>query len=424
MNRIIRCQNILILLGIVLFSGVNGFEAYSEEAFKGGSINISSEAVTGENSGYEVPAEALAEKGQAVVIELMDIPELLEKGGAIARTWDAQTSLYREAYSEVDAAYDSIYQDTKDSYDSQIEELRDRLSEAEPDNKAGIRAEINSLNKQKNQELKSIRQDIKKNGDAENSRIRSVERNLYDAKKNAGNKYQGMFFDYKEMELSKSALEQKLLLSAGEYEKTVREAALGGASSAEVQSKKAEMESDENSLESMNVNMEKLKRTIGMGLGYSPEECRNITFGAVPDYSLNYADTRALEADIKSAYQQNTSMGQAYSIHEKDFTSWNHKAITVDKTEKQIQIAMEELLDNVREKQQGLLASETSLQLAAKNQSSADIKLSSGLISRQEYIGLKLNYIDEQNSAEKAKLDYSRAVFDYEQAVTRGVINI
>ena len=117
-------------------------------------------------------------------------------------------------------------------------------------------------------------------------------------------------------------------------------------------------------------------------------------------------------------------MGQAYSIHEKDFTSWNHKAITVDKTEKQIQIAMEELLDNVREKQQGLLASETSLQLAAKNQSSADIKLSSGLISRQEYIGLKLNYIDEQNSAEKAKLDYSRAVFDYEQAVTRGVINI
>ncbi len=148
-----------------------------------------------------------------------------------------------------------------------------------------------------------------------------------------------MFFDYKEMELSKSALEQKLLLSAGEYEKTVREAALGGASSAEVQSKKAEMESDENSLESMNVNMEKL-------------------------------------------------------------------------------------LDNVREKQQGLLASETSLQLAAKNQSSADIKLSSGLISRQEYIGLKLNYIDEQNSAEKAKLDYSRAVFDYEQAVTRGVINI
>ncbi|MCR5007306.1 MAG: hypothetical protein K6A76_01855 [Oribacterium sp.] len=233
-----------------------------------------------------------------------------------------------------------------------------------------------------------------------------------------------MFFDYKEMELSKAALEQKLLLASGEYEKTVREAALGGASAAEVQSKKADMEGAENSLEALNINMEKLKRTIGMGLGYSPEECRNITFGAVPEYAHNYADTRALEVDIKSAYQQNTSMGQAYSIHENDFTAWNHKAITVDKTEKQIQIAMEELLDSVREKQQGLLYSETSLQLAHKNQSSADIKLSSGLISRQEYIGLKLNYIDEQNSAEKAKLDYSRAVFDYEQAVTKGIMKM
>ncbi|MBP3241489.1 MAG: hypothetical protein J6M92_13255 [Oribacterium sp.] len=35
--------------------------------------------MTGENSGYEVPAEALAEKGQAVVIELMDIPESMKK---------------------------------------------------------------------------------------------------------------------------------------------------------------------------------------------------------------------------------------------------------------------------------------------------------------------------------------------------------
>ncbi len=359
------------------------------------------------------------------VIELYEIPELIEKYGKLARSQDAQISTYTNAYDDVNDAYSSSYQEIKDNYDDMIDELEEQYDDAEDkDTKASIKAEITSLKKQKKHDLQEV-QDAKDDvNDQETSRINSIKRNLYNSKKTVANTYQGLIFDYKNLECNKAAAEKSVELYQTEYAKVQTQFATGGATAANVQDAKLKMESAENNLESVVNTMDSLKRTIGIGLGWNLENYKEITFAQIPEYQLNYADTRDLETDIQLAYQQNYAMGQAYSIKDADFTAWDHKSITIDKTQKQIQIAMESLLNTVREKQQALEAAQTSLQLAYKNQSTADIKLASGLVSRSEYITLQQNYINKNNTAEVAKLEYQRAVFNYEQAVTKGILSL
>ncbi len=357
------------------------------------------------------------------VIELYEIPELIEKYGKLAKSQDAQIATYTNAYDDVNDVYSSSYQEIKDNYDDMIDELQAQYDDTEDkDTKASIRAEITSLKKQKKHDLKEV-QDAKDDvNDQETSRINSIKRNLYNSKKTVANTYQGLIFDYKNLEYNKAAAEKSVELYETEYAKVQTQFATGSATAANVQDVKLKLESAENNLESVINTMDSLKRTIGIGLGWSLENYKEITFAQIPEYQLNYADTRDLETDIQLAYQQNYAMGQAYSIKDADFTAWDHKSITIDKTQKQLQIAMESLLNTVREKQQALEAAQTSLQLAYKNQSTADTKLASGLVSRSEYITLQQNYINQNNSAEVAKLEYQRAVFNYEQAVTKGIM--
>ncbi len=357
------------------------------------------------------------------VIELYEVPELVEKSGKLAKAQDAQVSIYTNAYDDVNSAYSSSYQEVSDNYDDMIEDLEAEYDEAEDkDTKKSIKEEIASLRKQKKQDLKEIQKAKDDVNEQESSRINSIKRNLFNSKKTVANTYQGLIFDYKNLEFNKAAAEKSVELYQVEYEKAQTQFATGGNTAANVQDVKLKLESAQNNLESILNTMDSLKRTIGVGLGWNVQNYKEITFAPIPEYQMNYADTRDLETDIQLAYQQNYAMGQAYSIKDKDFTAWDHKAITIDKTQKQIQIAMESLLNIVKEKQQALETAQTSLELAYKNQSSADIKLSSGLVSRAEYISLQQNYISKNNSAESAKLEYQRAVFNYEQAVNKGVL--
>lgn len=359
------------------------------------------------------------------IIDLYEIPELIEKFGKLARSQDAQISAFSDAYDDVNSAYSGSYQEIKDNYDDMIEELQAEYDDAEDKGtKASVKAEIASLKKQKKHDLQEVQDARDDMNIQEKSRISSIKRNLYNSKKTVANTYQGLIFDYKNLELKRTSAEKSVELYQAEYAKLQTQFATGGATALNVQDAKLKLESAENNLEGIIYTMDSLKRTIGIGLGWSLENYKNITFSQIPDYQLNYADTRDLETDIQLAYQQNYAMGQAYSIKDADFTAWNHKSITIDKTQKQIQIAMESLLNTVREKQQALEAAKTSLQLAYKNQSTADTKLASGLVSRSEYITLHQNYIDKNNSAEVAKLEYQRAVFNYEQAVTKGIMSL
>ncbi len=368
------------------------------------------------------------------VIDFDEVGALVENYSMLATLQKGTTENMTSSFDDVYSALRDNYQEAKDSFDDGIEELtalRDETTDSEA--RKQLNQQITSLRKQKKLTLNQISAYWKEDtagGSGTNLAktkqqiVSSIASGFYPAKKQMTYGYQSAIYTYKGLELNQKLVTQQLAMYQASYEKVQKQQASGAATAADVQSALLNVNAAKISLEQLDNALDTVKRTIGTGLGWNTTSYKNISFGVVPDYPLDFAAGRNLESDIQSAMQQNSQYGTASRIRDQDFTTWDNREISVATTEQEIRIAMTSLLENVKQKQAEYTTAETSAELAKAKKERADRMDAVGLVGRAEYDGLQLDYLSKANAVETAKMNYSQAVFDYKMAVEKGVMTL
>lgn len=359
------------------------------------------------------------------VIEFDEVPELVEKYGPLARSQQASLNTTSQAYQDVDSAYKDSYEDVQSSYDELIDELKEqRDSTTDKDTRKQLNQQITELNKEKKSALKEIQDTGNNLKNSQEIRDRAVASAYYSAKVSVANAYQKLIFSYKSMELSMNLAEKSVALYQKNLEKAETQQQSGSGTSASVEAAKLSLESAQNSLKSLQDSAAALKRTIGVGLGWTTETAQNITFGELPQYDSNFLSGRDLETDIQSVLQRNSQMGEANRIQDKDPTTWDNREITLNATEQEIRIAMNALYKDVQNQKTALEAAETQSAVATKSREKAERMDAAGLLSRSDYLQQELTAIQQENAAESERLTYNQTVYEYLQAVEKGVLTL
>ncbi len=367
------------------------------------------------------------------VIDFDEVGELVENYSMLATLQKDMTENMTSSFDEVYSALKDNYQEAKDGFDDEIEtltSLRDESTDSE--SRQQLNRQITALRKQKKLALNQISAYWQENtaGSGTNLAktkqqiVSSIASGYYPAKKQMTYGYQSAIFTYKGLELKQKLVQQQIEMYQASYEKVQKQQASGAATAADVQSALLSLNGAKLSLEQLDNALDTVKRTIGTGLGWSTTSYQSISFGALPEYPMDFAAGRNLESDIQAAMQQNSQYGTASRIKDEDFTTWDNREISIATTEQQIRIAMSSLLENVKQKQAEYTAAQTSAELAKAKKERADRMDAVGLVGRAEYDGLQLDYLSKANAVETARMDYSQAVFEYRMAVEKGIMTL
>ena len=166
-----------------------------------------------------------------------------------------------------------------------------------------------------------------------------------------------------------------------------------------------------------------MKRNMGLSLGWSMNTYSAIQFEAIPDYPRNYLSTRDWGKDIDSALSHNSELGSILRVKDNNITGWTEKKQSQKEKEQQIRVSMEELRRNISEAEAALNAAESVSELSRLQKEKAERMNALGLLGRADFQGLSLEALSKENAAAQAKLDYNQAVFQYEEAVERGILS-
>ena len=367
------------------------------------------------------------------VIDFDEVGELVENYSMLAELQKSTTENMTSSFDDVYAALQDNYQEAKDDFDDGIEELtalRDETTDSET--RKQLNQQISALRKQKKLALNQISAYWNENtagGSGTNLAktkqqiVSSIASGYYSAKQQMTYGYQSAIYTYKGLELNQKLLNQQIAMYQASYEKVQKQQASGAATAADVQSALLNLNGAKINLEKIENAMDTLKRTIGTGLGWNTTSYKSISFGAVPEYPLDFAAGRNLESDIQAAQQKNSQYGTASRIKDEDFATWDNREISIAASEQEIRIGMTSLLESVKQKQAEYTAAQTSAELAKAKKERADRMDAVGLVGRAEYDGLQLDYLNKANAVETARMNYSQAVYDYHMAVEKGIIS-
>ncbi|EFE93091.1 hypothetical protein GCWU000341_00170 [Oribacterium sp. oral taxon 078 str. F0262] len=374
-------------------------------------------------------------------IEFYEVPALTEKYSGIAKLEQAVMESSTAGMRAVDNAVDAQRKDIVAELNDEISELKAQRTESRDESlRNSLSARIREMERVRDsrklvggldqslgavsEALSQLRSTKDSVAQARRSAQTAVKANFYTGKKLLENGMQEQFFSVKKQELARSLQEQRVALYQAEYEKTEKKKALGQATEQELQSALVDLNGAKADLQTAENGLSSLRRAVGVSLGWKPENCGGISFGDTPDYPRNYMDSRNLEADTKSALQQNKEFGDAQRIADKDFTTWDKREISIAETEQRVRAAVRELSRNTREKAAAWEASETTAEIARAQAEKAEHLAAVGMSSRQDTAKLKLAALQKESEAKTAKLDYEQSIYDYEQAVTKGVMEI
>ncbi len=403
---------------------------------RAGIAALSALVLSGNVFGAAVPVYA-AEGGwnlQDNVVEFEEVGALVENYSVLAKMQANSIENMTSSFDEVYGALQDSYQETMDSFDTGIDELKAMRDESTD---SAVRQQLNEQIKALKKERKLALNQISAYWD-ENATggsgtnfaktkekiVSGIQSGYYSAKKQMTYGYQSAIYTYKGLELNQKLLNQQAAMYQASYEKAQKQQASGAATAADVQAALLNLNGAKINLEKIENALDTVKRTIGTGLGWSTASYQNVSFGALPDYAPDFAAGRHLETDIQAAMQQNAQYGAASRIQDKDPTTWDNREISLASTEQEIRIAMTSLLENVKQKQAEYEAAKTSAELAKAKKERADRMDSVGLVGRAEYDGLQLDYLNKENAVETAKMGYSQAVFEYKMAVEKGVMTL
>lgn len=375
------------------------------------------------------------------VIHFSEVPALMNRYSQLA---ELERKLLSDGTDGIRQAQSAAKEQKRDI----IEQLNDMISDLE-DTKKGVTEEgvrrslqnqISSLKKVRdsrrvlgnidislsafNQALVSLQKTEDSMDDAEKFAAQAIRSSLYTGKKMTGNGMQSVLFQYQSLRNTEDLLKKQVSIREMLYQKTAAKQKLGQATELEVQDELLSLTNARNNLISVRDSLDTMKRAIGLTLGWHTDSYQAIEIAEIPEADRNYLDSHRLSEDIEKVKQQNSNYGQALRTVKKNITGFTARDIDLKETDQQIQVAMETLYRTVQEKKQALELSETNHTLAQRKKEKAEHMNALGLLGRSDYAGMELDALNSENAVKSARLAYTEAVFDYDQAVKYGVLKL
>ena len=346
------------------------------------------------------------------IISFREIPDLVDQFSSVAKMEQDALAQSTGGMASVQKAVKDEKADILANLQESIDSLKEQKQDStDPATKAFLQSQINQLEKEKS---------MKK---AEAKTEKAVKSGFYTGKKLLSDGMQNLYFSAISLENNKTMLEKRVAMLQAGLEKTERQARLGQATANDVSAARLALESAQSDLQKAKDGLESMKRNMGLSLGWSMNTYSNIQFEAIPDYPRNYLATRDWGKDIDSALSHNSELGSILRTKDRNITGWTEKKQSQKEKEQQIRVSMEELRRNISEAEAALNAAESVSELSRLQKEKAERMNALGLLGRADFQGLSLEALSKENAAAQAKLDYNQAVFQYEEAVERGILS-
>ena len=369
------------------------------------------------------------------IISFREIPDLVDQFSTVAKMEQDALAQSTGGMASVQKAVKDEKADILANLQESIDSLKEQKQDTtDPTTKAFLQGQINQLEKVKNskkilpdidsslaevnQGLVQLSETEKNMKKAEAKTEKAVKSGFYTGKKLLSDGMQNLYFSAISLENNKTMLEKRVAMLQAGLEKTERQATANDVSAA-----KLALDGAQSDLQKAKDGLESMKRNMGLSLGWSMNSYSAIQFEAIPDYPRNYLSTRDWGKDIDSALSHNSELGSILRVKDNNITGWTEKKQSQKEKEQQIRVSMEELRRNISEVEAALNAAESVSELSRLQKEKAERMNALGLLGRADFQGLSLEALSKENAAAQAKLDYNQAVFQYEEAVERGILS-
>lgn len=252
---------------------------------------------------------------------------------------------------------------------------------------------------------------------------KTIDRSFQANKPQILNGMQQAFLGAKQLEQAMAISQKQVELYQATYNTQKTSVETGLATEAQLLSAQYDLEQAQSQLAELQLQLDQVKNTIGLMLGWKAEGTAAISFGAFPAYDLNYLEGRNLDADIEQAAVHNKQLGEAKRETAHNSYEKNIKETNLELTETKIRMEMETMYHAIEEARLNYDAAQAGLEAARLSREGAERKKALGLVGNAEYQGLQLQYVAKEAQANMAQMAYYQAVFAYDWAM-QGILTV
>lgn len=353
------------------------------------------------------------------------------------------------AYTDSDGVYDAAKTATLEDNILEYGELLDLIREYNPTmvqknmdyyQQVTSYEELKGQLEQSRREIKSAAEDLKKEGDTETAKlyldnVSSLNRSQSGIQKSIDNleeekstkslareayaltaTAQSLMNSYNQFKTKRDYTEKQRQLQESVYNDTKAKAELGISTEAEVAAAKKSMEAAENTLRSLDDSIESTRRNLCIMTGWSYDSQPEIR--GIPEPDLTAIDAIDLASDKARAVNNNYDVQSSrHSVSKSVNKEQKSTRRSVDETEQEKSITIEDLYDDVRTKRLEYEAAVTAWESASGDYSGLQAKKQMGMLSTTEYLQGEADYLEKESDKNVASMALYQAMETYQWAV-------
>lgn len=254
---------------------------------------------------------------------------------------------------------------------------------------------------------------------ANKNRGKVIDRSTRQAKKTFTSVCQQLMVLYNKMAINKATLEKQVELYGKMAEMYETQAGIGMATQTQKLSAQASQYSAQNSLAALTAQMDELKRSLLLLLGWDYDS--DVVVGSIPPVDVTEIAQIDFAADKAIAPKNNYAIIEMKNAAPNDFDGdgkyknkdYRAREQGVEQAEEQLAITIEQLYQTLFEQQAILASAETAYQAAQVKWDGAVRKYELGMLGQAEYLGEELAYCAAKAAYESAELDMRQALLNY-----------
>lgn len=254
---------------------------------------------------------------------------------------------------------------------------------------------------------------------ANKNRGKVIDRSTRQAKKTFTSVCQQLMVLYNKMAINKATLEKQVELYGKMAEMYETQAGIGMATQTQKLSAQASQYSAQNSLAALTAQMDELKRSLLLLLGWDYDS--DVVVGSIPPVDVTEIAQIDFAADKAIAPKNNYAIIEMKNAAPNDFDGdgkyknkdYRAREQGVEQAEEQLAITIEQLYQTLFEQQAILASAETAYQAAQVKWDGAVRKYELGMLGQAEYLGEELAYCAAKAAYESAELDMRQAMLNY-----------
>ena len=265
---------------------------------------------------------------------------------------------------------------------------------------------------------------IRKSADSIEKTSKSIERQLQPVKKQMTQAIQGIIITYQQLLINRQMAAEQVSLYETAYNARLNSKNQGLATDFDVLSAKNDLLTAQNTLAKLDSNLETLRRSIGLQLGWDGVKLPEI--GELPKPDVSFVDTTNPDADKTAAIMHNSEVRNAGKVQQVSGIGKTDHRSSVDyslrdRTENEktgmLAAKMDSLYADMKQKKALYEAAQTTLKKAEMTKQAADKKYQLGMLGRAEYEGQQLAYTSYEAAFQLAELNLFQSINTYQWAV-------